>query len=106
MNAGNLRHRITLEKPKRTINDVGESIIEKWETVTDTWAEVRPLRAWEVERARTIQMSISHRVSLRYMAALSPDWRINWSGVILNISGIVNVDGRNTELELTCEQQQ
>jgi SPP1 family predicted phage head-tail adaptor len=105
MEAGNLRHRVTLQQPVRTVNGAGETAVT-WEDVATVWADVQPLKAWQIERAAQVGMRRTHLVTIRYLAGIGGDWRVKWADDILNITGIVNPDGRNVELEISCEQEQ
>jgi SPP1 family predicted phage head-tail adaptor len=104
MEAGELRHRVTLLQPSRTTNGAGETNVTRTEFRT-VWASVEPLKGWQLERARQIGINTSHRVRIRYVAEVAGDWQIGWDGQVLNITGIVNPEGRNIELELSCEQE-
>ncbi len=105
MNAGDLRHRITVERPVRTRNGAGETLVT-WEEAFTVWADVQPLKAWQIERAAQVEMRRSHLLRIRYIANVGGDWRVRWGDAILNITGIVNPGGRNVELEISCEQEQ
>lgn len=106
MPSGDYRERIELQRPVRTVNGAGETVVT-WTAVRKTWAQVKPLKAWQMERARAVEMRTSHVVKLRYAADVdgAGDWRIAWRGQVLNILGIVNPEGRNVELEISCEQE-
>ena len=99
MKAGELKNRITLERPRRIANALGESVIT-WEPAADVWAMIRPLGVAETARARQAQLTTSHLVVLRYHPDLAADWRITWNDRIFNIAGITNVDEANTEHRL------
>ncbi len=104
MNAGDLRHKIALFSPTRGENDAGETGVV-WTYVRHQQAQVKPLRAWEVERARQVQTNRTHLIRVRYANDIAPDWRIEWDGRIFNIKGIVNPEERDIELEISCEEE-
>lgn len=103
--AGNLRHRVQLGWPTRTANDAGEAVVTfNPMNRVYAWADIRPLRAWEIERARQGQMQTTHRVIIRYRDDIKPGWQIIWNDLVLEITGIIPIDGRTEALELTCQQ--
>lgn len=103
--AGKLRHLVQLGWPTRTVNDAGEAVVT-FNPVNEinTWADIRPLRAWEIDRARQAQMQTTHRVIIRHRDDITPGWQVIWNGVVLTVTGIIPIDGRNEALELTCQQ--
>lgn len=104
MRAGDLRHYVKFYSPRTTDAGAGETEIT-WRFEYGASAEVKPLKAWEVERARQVQTNRTHLVRIRYTHRIKPDWRIQWGDRIFNIKGIVNPDGRNIELEISCEEE-
>ena len=104
MNAGDLRHRVRFERATRVVNAAGETETA-WVLHAERWANVQPLKSWQVERARQVQTNTTHVVRVRYDPTIAADQRVVWGAVVLNITGVVNVDGRNVELEIACEQE-
>jgi len=108
MNAGELRHRIDFEEPTYTANAAGEQVLT-WTTVKEAvWANVRPLRAMELERAKGVQMATTHIVKMRFDPDILPTWRIKWEDSFhitrtLELIDLIDVDGRGVELNLTCK---
>ncbi len=65
MRAGNLRQRVTLQRPALADLGSGETGVT-WQDVREVWAEVKPLKGWQVERARQAQVNTTHTVRIRY----------------------------------------
>lgn len=103
MNAGSLNQRIQLQRPTSVTGDAGETTLS-YSTDREVWAEVRPLRAHELDRAQQIQMETTHIVRIRYVADVAPNWRVVWRERVLNISAVIDVGARREELELTCQE--
>jgi len=108
MNAGELRHRIDFEEPTYTTNAAGEQVLTWAVAKSDVWANVRPLRAMELERARGVQLATTHIVKLRFDPDILPTWRIKWidsRGITntLQIIDLIDVSARGVELNLTCQ---
>lgn len=52
MQAGKLRHRVTLQEPVKEQNPTTGAVINTWRDVATIWAEVYPLSAREFIAAR------------------------------------------------------
>jgi len=105
MKAGTLRHRIKLLPPTASVNDAGETaVIFEASKGISRWADVQPLNAREIERARQAQMQTTHRVVIRRFPDIQQGWQIEWRGRRLLVTGIMPVAGRNIATELACQQ--
>lgn len=103
MTAGELRHYVAFEAPTNTLNSAGETTVA-WVHQFYAYAKVEPRRAWQVERSRAVDTNTTHDVTIRYDERVKPDWRINHNATILNITGVIDPEGRHVWNELTCEQ--
>lgn len=86
--AGRLRHRVTLQRPE-VLQDTHGDIINTWRTVATVWAAVEPLSAREFIAARSIQSKADTRITVRYRADVQPDWRIVFRRRLYNIEGVL-----------------
>jgi len=107
MQAGRLRHRVTIQKPSTsaTTDSVGEPTTPWVAVMTDYPAEVAPVSTGERHIAAQNHMLITHRVTLRYCSALSAidnSWRIVFDGRYLPIEGVRNLGEDNRSMELVC----
>jgi SPP1 family predicted phage head-tail adaptor len=110
MNAGELRHRVTIQRPVRTTDAYGVGAVT-WTDVDTIYAGVRPLRAQEKIRSQQPAQETDFIVKARYTADVTPDCRLVWliSNTVsktLYISGIIDVNGRQTELEIMCSERE
>lgn len=106
MRSGTLRHRITLQSPAGSRDAVGERTTT-WTDVATVFASVNPLSVRELLAAGQTQSEVSHRVRLRYSAALSAldaSWRILFGSRVLVIHGVRNIDEHKREFELMCSE--
>lgn len=106
MQAGKLRHRITIESPADTQGATFGEAKLTWSTFASVWAAVEPIGGKELLRADHVAGGLTHRVSLRYIAGVTAKMRINFNGRHLNIAAPpINKDERNIELELLCMEE-
>src|SRR4051812_40858822 len=103
MRGGQLRHRVTIQRPVRSTNDIGESTLS-WLSVCEVAAFVKPTSAREQIRNSQADHTITHVVTLRYTPVLSADCRLVFNDRNLNISSVINVDERDFELQLLCNE--
>lgn len=101
--AGKLNKRVAI-KAQSTTRDALNQKESTWATITngDTWAAIEPLSNRETQEALSNQMSISHRVKLRYRSDVLPDMRIFYGTRELAIVGIRNPKERGEFLEILC----
>jgi len=103
MNAGKLRHRVTIQELVRADDGYG-GIIETWQDVATVWAAVEPLRGSERYRAQQVQAELSHKVTMRYRAGVKPQMRLLHNGRVLNIEAVIDAEERHRWLELLCSE--
>ena len=105
MRAGRLRKRLTIQQPTEGSADpLGEKPMT-WSDVASVWAEVLPQSGREFYRAQQIHAELSHAISIRYRAGLTPRMRLVLEGRPLNVVAIINVEERNRELLLYCAEE-
>jgi head-tail adaptor len=104
MQAGRLRHRITIERDAGTADAAGQ-VIASWQTwLANEPAEVIETGGAEKLRGFTIDATASHVVRLRYRDGLHERLRCRWGARILGIVNARDIDGRGREAWLMCEE--
>lgn len=103
--AGELRHRITITKP-RVIGQTsfGEDAIEHEEVGTFS-ARIESLTGRELYLAQQRWAEARYRITMRYQPGVSlrREYTIEWNGQTLDILDIADRDNRRQWLELTCK---
>ena len=107
MNAGELRHRVTIERETSVAGDYGHGgSAPTWEPVVTVWASVKPVSAHEAIRAAQPGQETGYIVKMRYTAEATADRRLTWEGRALYITGVKDIDGRHVELEILCNERE
>ena len=93
MEAGNLRHRVTLadgvvDAQTATIYAPGQ-----------VWAAVQPMPPGAFD-----EQKVTHQVTIRYHAQVGFNTKITHAGRSLYVRGVQNVDERNAYQVLLCEE--
>lgn len=108
--AGQLRHRVTLQRKQPTGDGQGGQVLD-WVPFATVWASVRPLSGKDRLQAAQVQSTVTHRVKIRWRA--SPDNaempfvfagdRLVYKGVPYNIRAVIDLDERRRFLLLDAE---
>jgi SPP1 family predicted phage head-tail adaptor len=102
MEAGRLRHKITIEQKQITRDAQGGEIVTWITFAAGVWTDAQPLRGREYVTLRAAQADISIRFAMRYLAGVNPAMRVIWGGNPYEIVDVIDVGGRRRELELMC----
>ena len=104
MRAGKLRHRITIEQNTPTRDALGAEV-DSWSSFAVRWAAVEPLGGREFWDARRVNAERRVRFRLRYVVGVTPEMRVSFDGRVFDIQAVIDVEERNRELQLVCEEQ-
>jgi len=77
MQAGLMRHRVTIQSNTPVQNSTGEEI-DSWADAATVWAEVRPLSGQEYIQARQQGANVTTRIRMR-RRALTVNQRLTWT---------------------------
>lgn len=105
MEAGALRHRVRIQY-KVVVRDAygGETIT--WTDADTVYAEVLPGSGGEGIDGKAVEATLLTRVRMRYRddITIQPERRLVWGSHTYDIRAVQDVDGRQRELVLTCEE--
>lgn len=105
MQAGRLRHPITIQAPVKTANTTGETR-KQWSDVASRRAHIEPLSGRELWQARQTDATVSHRVTMRADRSLSivPQMRVKFGTRVFDINAALTVDEIHHEQVLYCTE--
>jgi len=104
MQAGKLRHRVTIQQKSVTQNSYGEEIVT-WAELATVWASVEDLSGREFYEARQVPAAeVTTRVRIRYRSDVEPTMRIVHGGRTLEIVFVLDPEGRRRETVLMCRE--
>ncbi|WP_300747492.1 phage head closure protein [Pseudomonas sp.] len=89
MRAGELRHRVELQRPLFTQDPVTGEMTPTWLEVARLYASIEPLSARDFLAASAAQSKVSARVVIRYRAGVDSTMRIIHRDKIYNIEGVL-----------------
>lgn len=105
MNAGTLKHRVTLQQETKVTDEGGGSTIT-WANVADVWASVEPLSGRELFAAQQVRGTLTHKIIMRYRPDISVNSKMRavFNGRIFNITTVINSKESNDQLQLLAEE--
>lgn len=99
---GKLRERVTVQIASGTTNALGETVLS-WSNSTAVWASVEGVSARESLAAGQQEITITHRVRLRYLSGLTQNMRFAWRSRTLDIVSLLE-HGNRSEHEAICQE--
>lgn len=104
--AGNLRHRVSIQRKQITQNPQTGAMTETW---VDAWsnvpAAIEPLSAREFIAASAVQSEVTTRITIRYRAGVTASMRILHNDRIYNIQGVLpDPESGRSWLTLPCSE--
>jgi SPP1 family predicted phage head-tail adaptor len=104
MNIGSMSKRVTI-RSKTQISDGAGGWKDSWVEVATVWASVEPLSGNEFFKAQQLQYSISHKVTIRYKAGITPKMDILYHGREFDIQNVIDPKERHEQLVLLCQER-
>ncbi|MEG5661335.1 phage head closure protein [Enterobacter bugandensis] len=105
MQAGKLRHQVTIQEPVMAQNPDTGAVNKTWRDVAIVWAEVYPLSAREFIAAQASQGEITTRIMIRFRTGITRKHRIIFRGSIYNIEGVLpDPESGREYLTLPCSE--
>jgi len=104
MKIGDLRHRITFQKPIKTPDGYKGHAVN-WQDVVTVWASIEPLTGREYFYAHQIKNEVSHRLRVRYRADITAEMRIKHGEKIIEIESIIDMQERHQFLEVLGREE-
>lgn len=107
MQAGKLRHLLSLQRRAVAKDPDTGAVSETWPEVAKVWASIEPLSAREFVAAQGVQSEVTTRITIRYRSDVNATMRLEYAarGVIYNIQGVLPDKGSGLEyLTLPCSE--
>lgn len=74
--AGRLRHRVSIQRKVQTQNPTTGAITETWQEVAKVWAAIEPLSAREFIQSQAMQAQIVARIVIRHREDVDATMRV------------------------------
>lgn len=99
MNPGELRHKITLQKPP----EYGQAE-DAYTDVATVWANINPISGRELFAAEQFASEITHKVRIRYRNGITPSMRVKYGTRTFEIMYVINEYERDRIIQLMCKE--
>lgn len=99
---GKLRERVTVQIASGATNALGETVLT-WSNSTAVWASVEGVSARESLGLGQQEISVTHRVRMRYLPGLTQTMRFAWRNRTLEIVSLLE-RGNRSEHEIICQE--
>ena len=108
MNAGELRHKVTIERPVEAADSFGGAgTSTTWQTFAIVYAAIEPGSAREFIAAQQLAADQTTTIRIRYLAGLTPKMRVCYQDPVrgaryYDIQGVIDIDERRRHVHLIC----
>lgn len=103
MQAGKLRHRVTIQQATESQDGYGE-VTKTWAELVTVWAKVHYLQGREYLQAKTVQASVNVQITMRHYAGITPKMRAVWGSHTFDIEDVVPDDTDARYIVLMCTE--
>ena len=103
MRAGQLKHRVKIEKVTTAKNAIGEDI-ETWSELVTVWARIVPSGGREFDRAAVRFAELRLMLRIRYRSDVSAQHRIIFRGRTFDIMVVESIEEADRDLRLLCKE--
>lgn len=103
MEAGKLRHRVTIQSKSATQNSYGEEVIT-WSTLATVWAAVEPLSGREWLEGRQVTAEVTTRIRIRRRGDVTPEMRVVYGSKTYDIMAVIEIEEQRREEHLMCQE--
>lgn len=104
MNFGKLRYKIDLQCETRVADGLGGFTTTWYDMFTSVWADIAQPDAKDVYKFGRLLDRVTTKVTIRYNKSVKPGWRVVYGDVVYSVLHSMNVDMKNRETLLFCEE--
>lgn len=101
--AGDLRHRVVLERPVRTGDGGGGSDVS-WVFIAEVWAAIFPRSADETFVHDRVAGRATHDIWIRKRTGIGPEMRVRLESRRFDLKGVID-EGRGKYLRCPAEER-
>jgi SPP1 family predicted phage head-tail adaptor len=90
---GRLRHRLTLEAPQTTADEIGGRSVS-WSPIATIWAAIETATGNEIGAEGQTDARLFHRITIRHRGDIGPAMRLTKGTRVFEIVAVRDADGR------------
>ena len=100
---GDYNKRVIIQAPLKVSDGMG-GITTTYSDLATVWARINPVASSERLEAMKNGNEITHRVNIRYRSPFKAAWRIKYGNRCFSIVGVMNVQEKGEELQITVKE--
>lgn len=104
MQAGRLRHRVSIMTPATSADDWHEAS-QTFTTLAPAWAEILPLAGQEALEAQKLQSEITHKIRLRFIEGVTPACQVIFGDRTFEVKSALNWGECNKDLMIMAKER-
>ncbi len=104
MDSGDLNKRIDIEAPTHAVGTAFDTTVTWTAVASSIAAAIWPVSASEAISSMQKEMTITHRIRIRYRNTLKPSWRVKFANRYFNIVSILDQNESHVWLDLLCKE--
>lgn len=102
MQAGKLRHRVTIQSPPTAQDEVGQPVGD-WVDFATVWADVRFINGLEAARTGIPTSAVTASIRIRYLAGVSANMRVLHDGKVFDVKAVLPDSTSRRYLDLSAQ---
>jgi len=103
MRLSDLRHRITLQEPTRTVDAARQPVVTWADELTDQPARYSSVSGGETNRGRQVEAGVVAVFTVTHRSNYAVDKQIIFRGTNYGIARVDHIDGINRFIDLHCK---
>lgn len=103
MQAGTLRHRVTVEELGEVPRDSFGAGARTWTTFATRWASVEPMAGRELFEAQQVYPAVDYVIKMRWLEGANSKMRAVFKGRVFDIAAVRVLQERRVETHLLCK---
>jgi SPP1 family predicted phage head-tail adaptor len=104
MRSGLLRHVIDIQDAAETPDGMGGFTTSYSDLHSNLRAAIWPLSGSERLESDKLELSVTHRIRIRYREGIKADMRVSFDSRYFNIKSVIVPDERRIMVEMLCEE--
>lgn len=105
IDAGTLRHRITIQEPGTPTADGEGGFTPTWTDSATVWAKIRPMRAKQVEEYRSINVNATHLIEVRGAVTVEESYQIIFGSRTFEVLTVENELEESVKKWVICKER-
>lgn len=104
VDAGTLRHRVTIQTATDTSNGEG-GFVKSWSDYDTVWAFIRPMRAKQIDEYKSINVHATHLVEMRGNVDIQENQQIVFGSRVFEVLTVENEKEEGVKKWVTCKER-